>query len=62
MLLKTNVSKGKTFVLNHMSACLKSNPVYGAHFDDKFITFGVASCIMIPDLIFHMALVLGISC
>ena len=33
----------------------------GAHFDDKFITFGVASCFMVPDPIFRMALLYDIS-
>ena len=30
----------------------------GAHFDDKFITFRVASCIMVPDPIFSQGFVL----
>ena len=34
----------------------------GAHFDDKFMTFGVASCIMVADPIFCMALFREISC
>ena len=33
----------------------------GAHFDEKFITFGVASCIMALDPIFRMALFCKIS-
>ena len=34
----------------------------GVHFDDTFITFGVASCIMVPDPILRMALFCDISC
>ena len=34
----------------------------GAHFDDKFVTFGVTSCIMVPDPNFCMTLYCKISC
>ena len=34
----------------------------GVHFDDKFITFGVAPCILLPDPIFRVALVCKIAC
>ena len=34
----------------------------GAHFDDKFITFVVASCILVPDPILCKALFWEISC
>ena len=32
------------------------------HFDDKYITFEVASCFVVPDPIFHIALFGAISC
>ena len=42
---------------------IKIEPHFGgAHFHDKFITFGVASCIMVPDHILCMALFCEISC
>ena len=40
---------------------IKSN-FGGTHFDDKFITFGVPSCIMIPDPIIRTALYCEITC
>ena len=40
---------------------LKKSQLSGAHFDDKFISFGVASFIMVTDPILRMALFCSIS-
>ena len=52
-LLKTNQPNETIYGLNQIPAWLKTkSPFSGTHFDDKFPTFGVISCIMVSAPIF----------
>ena len=54
--------KGELTDWNTQVGLIKIEPHFsGGHFDDKFITFRVASCIIVPDPIFCMALFCEIS-
>ena len=61
-LLKTNNSKGSTYGWNHASAWLKLNPISVVPILMIKLSLGVASCIMVPDPIFRMALFCEMSC
>ena len=60
-LLKTNESKMRTYGLHFRLIIIE--PIYsGAHFNDKYIAFGVVVCIKAPAPIFRMNRVCETSC